>query len=193
MNSLRMLAFACLMYESQRGQLPATATRDAEGTPLLSWRVELLPYLEQQDLYDQFHHDEPWDSEHNKQLIEKMPEIFAVPGEKNDGTTRVMVFTGEDTLFPPGEAGQTRSATGPDGTAMTILAVQAGPEQAVPWTKPADLPFDPDNPAAALEMIPDEGILAVFLNGMVQRLSKEQLERDLKTLVTPSGGETDAP
>ncbi|HKB04137.1 MAG TPA: DUF1559 domain-containing protein, partial [Gemmataceae bacterium] len=64
---------------------PADIT-DKAGKPLLSWRVELLPYMEQADLYKQFRRDEPWDSEHNLQLLAKMPDVFRVGFEPKGAT-----------------------------------------------------------------------------------------------------------
>ena len=42
-----------------------------------SWRVELLPYLDQNDLYGQYRMNEPWDSENNKKVLEQMPAVSA--------------------------------------------------------------------------------------------------------------------
>ena len=71
---------------------------DDKGKPLLSWRVRLLPYMEQQELYNQFKLDEPWDSENNKKLIAKMPKIYAVAHRKEvkDGMTFYQAFVGKE-------------------------------------------------------------------------------------------------
>ena len=95
-------------YESAFGALPAAAAFDKDGKALLSWRVLLLPYLEQRELYDQFHLDEAWDSPHNKPLIDKMPRVFQCPsGELSKGLTTYEVivdprsiFTGEHQASP---------------------------------------------------------------------------------------------
>jgi len=75
MNRLRQIGLAMHVHHDQQGSFPAAAWGTGEK-PGLSWRVKLLPYLEQQELYDQFHHDEPWDSEHNLKLIPKMPAFY---------------------------------------------------------------------------------------------------------------------
>jgi Protein of unknown function (DUF1559) len=74
-NSLRQIAIATENYHDTFDHLPADIM-SAEGTPLLSWRVALLPFLEQANLYEEFRLDEPWDSEHNKKLLEKMPRVY---------------------------------------------------------------------------------------------------------------------
>ena len=80
MNNMKNIMLALLNYESARKAFPAHANYSADGKPFLSWRVHVLPFnLEQQALYDQFHLDEPWDSEHNKTLIARMPEFYLDP------------------------------------------------------------------------------------------------------------------
>ena len=73
LNHFKQFALAMFMYNDVKQSFPAAASYDANGKPLLSWRVLILPYIEQQELYNQFHLDEPWDSEHNRTLIAKMP------------------------------------------------------------------------------------------------------------------------
>src|SRR6516165_4525732 len=74
--NLACLEVALRNYESTYGFLPPAAIADADGSPLLSWRVAILPFIEQDGLYKQIKLDEPWDSEHNKKLIAQMPEIY---------------------------------------------------------------------------------------------------------------------
>src|SRR5882672_4340583 len=70
-NDLKQLALAMHNYHSAYGQLPPAAVRDKNGKLLLSWRVLILPYIEQDNLFKEFKLEEPWDSDHNKKLIAK--------------------------------------------------------------------------------------------------------------------------
>ena len=136
-------------YVDAHQRFPAAATHGKDGQPLLSWRVELLPYLGEKDLYDQFHHDEPWDSEHNKPLVEKMPEAFLNPRVGDlDGKTVFLAPTGEETMYFDDQGTTPEQIT--DGLDVTISIVEADAEHAVPWTKPADFPVDKRKPAAGL-------------------------------------------
>jgi hypothetical protein len=121
---------------------PLNFAKDQTGKPLLSWRVHLLPFVEGDALYKQFHLNEPWDSPHNKQLLNKMPKIYEVPGRAaKQGETYYQVFTGPGSLF---EHGWTVNLPGgfPKGTSQTVVFVEGA--TSVPWTKPDDIVLGPD-------------------------------------------------
>lgn len=146
-NDLKQLAAAMINYSSTEQRLPAEAILSADGKPLLSWRVELLPHLNEGAIYQQFHRDEPWDSPHNRTLISRMPSVFAdprlddIPGQCQRGETYVKVFTGTGTIFDGKPRMPHRIK---DGSSNTILIAAGG--SPVPWTKPDDIPYDPQKP-----------------------------------------------
>lgn len=136
---------------------------------LLSWRVAILPYLDENELFAQFKLDEAWDSPHNKQLLKRMPKIFAPPGTKTREpyATFYQVFVGPHAAFEKHRARRVTDII--DGLSNTIMMVEAA--NAVPWTKPEDLNFAPDEP------IPELGGLfaglcnAAFMDGAVHTLA----------------------
>jgi Protein of unknown function (DUF1559) len=151
--SLKQLVLAAHNYaDTNGGSFPAVANFDKAGKPLLSWRVHLLPYLEEEKLYKEFHLDEPWDSDHNKKLIAKMPAVFRNSSRKlnEQGKTVFLAPAGKGTAWPGGAAGARFPASFPDGTSNTILLVLADDAHAVEWTKPDDLKIDPAKPHAGL-------------------------------------------
>ena len=100
MNNMRQLMLAMLNHESAAGAFPARAIFDKQAKPLLSWRVQMLPYLDQAALYKQFHMDEPWDSEHNRKLIPLMPAEFRNPsGNAGQGKTQYLGVSGKGLMF----------------------------------------------------------------------------------------------
>jgi hypothetical protein len=109
--------------------------------------VRILPTLGHGDLYRQFHLDEPWDSEHNKQFIARMPDEFASPHLSLDGQTTFLAPIGAGTLLgdPSTNARPLR-----DSSSSRVFVVEADLERAVPWTCPDDLPFDPRQPDEGL-------------------------------------------
>jgi hypothetical protein len=139
--------------------------------PLLSWRVHLLPFLEQQALYDQFHHDEPWFSEHNRALISRMPVIFQSPGSAApEGRTNYVAVTGKQCAFGVVQDDMTRYRQSRHrhmlGTAHTAVIIEANDLLAVTWTRPDDLRLASPNDSGQVPSwfgLRDDGLLAGYL------------------------------
>lgn len=148
---------------------PQDELRDKKGRTSLSWRVYLLPYFDQDALYKEFHLDEPWDSAHNKALIEKMPDVYkSSRSGVGPGRTTFLAPVGEDTVFGGEKAPSIQDIT--DGTSCTVVLVDVKPEQAVPWTAPDDYTFDPKAPAGGLNIGADGRFLAACADGAVHQL-----------------------
>ena len=184
-NNLKQFALAMHNLHATYNQFPDDDGLDNENKGNLSWRVWMLPYIEQAPLFNEFHLDEPWDSDHNKTLIEKMPKIFECPGVTEKGKTSVHVFTGPDAPFAGDEGPRFQSIT--DGTSNTILLVLAGADKADIWTKPGGLDFDPEDPIKALGKI-DKQFLVAFMDGSVRSLSAEINPASLRNAITPADG-----
>ncbi|HVK07299.1 MAG TPA: DUF1559 domain-containing protein, partial [Gemmataceae bacterium] len=162
-NELKQIGLAIHNYEAANGHLPADIT-DAAGKPILSWRVHLLPYLEQEAVYKQLRLTEPWDSEHNKKVTAAAAPVFRGPG---GGRTVYLAVTGKGTGFPQ-DGSKLKVADFTDGLSNTILAVEANEESAVPWAKPADLAADPKQPTKGLERPGRATFAALFADGSVR-------------------------
>ncbi len=147
-DRMREIMRALHEFHNSYNALPARCNQDQNGKPLLSWRVHILPFLGQQDLYDQFHLDEPWDSEYNIGLVEKIPVCFSnallnlPPGHTvylgTDGKDSVWQAPSNDAVPPMGMKLEDIS----DGPSFTAALVFVPAEQAVIWSKPADFDFD---------------------------------------------------
>jgi hypothetical protein len=176
-------------YHDNNGQLPPAVVYGEEGKPLYSWRVLLLPYIEQQPLYHEFRLDEPWDSPHNIQLLSKMPATYAAPGSKAKKLppyhTVVHVFVGKGTAFEEGP-GLRLGRDFPDGTSTTILLFEAGTP--VPWTKPEELSYDADQPLPDLRPLFRNSIRAAFVDGGVQYIPIEGKEETLRLAIVRNSG-----
>jgi hypothetical protein len=150
--NLRDLADAVKAFSDHHDRVPNIAIFDDAGKPLLSWRVQLLPFLGMQDLYDQFQLDEPWNSGHNLALVDQMPAVFESLNVDETGKTSLMAIGGEGTMFPlTSEQIELRDINiGGDGLANTLLFVEANSNRAVDWTRPFDLTFNPASPLSGL-------------------------------------------
>lgn len=137
LNDMKHVALAFHNYADVHKHFPAPVVIDAESGQKRSWRVELLPYLEQQALYDQYRKDEPWDSEANLKVLEQIPAVYRSARQRDATSTSVYVVTGKDTATD-GEKPYFTDVT--DGTSNTVLYIQT--QRDTPWTKPEDIPLE---------------------------------------------------
>ena len=188
-NNLKIIGLALQTYHDANKKFPGAFSADSSGQPLLSWRVSILPFIDEIPLYQQFHLNEPWDSEHNKTLIDKMPACLKSPLSKNvePGKTNYLGVRGEHAFFKDGTG--VRVADIPDGLSHTIAVVEADDERAVTWTKPDDYAYDPENPSAGLGGLFATGFNALFSDGSVQTIGKEVDKEALKAFFTRDGKE----
>ncbi len=188
------VAVAFHMYHDQHGHFPPAAVHGLDGTPLYSWRVLILPWIEEGELYKEFHLDEPWDSPHNIRLLPKMPLLYEPPGRKAQLLppyhTVCHVFVGKRTAFE-GPHGLNLQADFPDGMSRTILLVDAGKPS--PWTKPEELPYSSDGPLPDLEGIFPDGFWACMVDGGRRWVKRETSEATIRALITRNLGDQPGP
>lgn len=183
---MKEVARAFHNYHDSWTRFPPADAHLVDGKPMLSWRVHMLPFLGHKELYEQFNLQEPWDSPHNKALLEKMPEIYHCDGVTQPGFTSLMTFSGKDTPFTGGQGPRMRNFT--DGSSNVILLVQAGPDKAVPWTQPVDLPFNKGNPITALGQAPRGAFLCAMADGSIRKINPGMSAQTLSLAIQPSDG-----
>jgi len=185
-NNLKQIALAMHNYHSTYGAFPAAAICDKKtGKPLLSWRVAILQYIEEEALYKQFKMDEPWDSEHNLKLAKNMPKIYFHPkaNKPGDDKTHYRLFYGKGATFELNKSTQLTNI--PDGTSNTLMVVEA--EEPVVWTNPNDLAFDPTK--ALPKMLSINGkFSAAFCDGSVRSFKVPIDQEILKLLIQKNDG-----
>jgi hypothetical protein len=204
-SNLRQIGLAMMEYaNAHAGAFPGHAIYNGPK-PMLSWRVALLPFLEEEDLYRQFRLDEAWDSPHNKPLLKRMPKVYALPGSRGaSDSTSYQVFVSPPGSPPRAQAlfvdgpgpGRPLSAI-PDGASATILVVEA--TAPVEWTRPDDLSFGspgtsgiPGSPLPALGRESADDFHALFCDGSAHTFDKKINPDVLRALITPAGGEYEA-
>ncbi|MBX9677566.1 MAG: DUF1559 domain-containing protein [Gemmataceae bacterium] len=130
---------AVAVYAEEHGRYPPPFLRGPDGRPWHSWRVLLLPYLEQKHLFDQYDFSEPWDGPNNRKLADKMPRYFAFHGkEPEQGMTNYAAIFGENTIWREGGLSKDVVAGRLD---VTLLVAENLDEQ-VQWMEPRDLSLD---------------------------------------------------
>ena len=191
MNNLKQLALAMHNYHDAYRGLPSHAIYSKDGkTPLLSWRVAILPFIEADHLYKQFKLDEPWDSPHNRALIPQMPKVYLdplAPKATEPGKTHLQIFVGGGAPWERGPKQPTIPRTFLDGTSNTILIAQAA--EPVIWTKPDDLTYDPAQPLPRLGVEPTVGPIVAMADGSVRVIPLKVTEKSLRAVITAAGGE----
>jgi hypothetical protein len=146
-RNLKLVSIAMHNYHDVHRHFPAAVVMGPDGKTPHSWRVELLPFLDEKQLYDQYRLNEPWDSPHNKVILRNMPDVFRSPfADEKSTNSSYYALVGKGTVFEGSKGIRIREIT--DGTSSTLMFVEA--RRDIPWTKPADIPFDPHKPVPQL-------------------------------------------
>lgn len=184
-NNLRQLMLAQLNYEATYRKFPNRIWQGSKEKPLLSWRIALLPFLDEDALYREFRLDEAWDSPHNMKLVERMPSVFQNPRVPlPPGMTNYVMPYGEELL---GDLeGDLRFRDITDGSSNTIAIIEVSPEFAVPWTAPDDFDVD-DFPLE--DAFLQTGSNAAFWDGSIRFLSEFIDPGQLRSLLTHASGD----
>lgn len=199
-SSLKQIGLAIHNYHETYGELPGN-TYSPAGKPLLSWRVHILPYIEEDLLYSQFKLDEPWDGPNNIRLLGRMPAMYAHPADRRGNRgyrTFYRGFSSPGAVFerrPGHNRVQPDEAYVPfkfedfgDGTSNTILVVEAG--DAVEWTRPDDLDASPGKPFPKMGGMGWRNVfMGLMGDGSVRGFKLNTPEDDLRAWITHSGGE----
>ncbi len=194
-NNLKQIGLALHNYEATYGYLPPAAVVDQNGKPLYSWRVLLLPYLEQDALWKKWKLDEPWDSPNNKPLAETVVKVFADP-EKPTNKTHYRVFVGDKAGWvnspkewrpdQPNGNGLLKFANFTDGLSNTLAVIET--RDAVNWAAPDELPYDSKKPVPAIGVGDRPFANAVFFDGAVRRIASKDSEMAMRVLIERADG-----
>ncbi|MEX0713888.1 MAG: DUF1559 domain-containing protein [Pirellulales bacterium] len=196
--NLKWIGEAIYNYHDHYGSLPPAFIADENGRPMHSWRVLLLPYLEQKSLYDQYDFNEPWDGPNNSRLAASMPAIYTCPSDDSSpgqGITSYVVVAGQGTAFDGSKAAAFRDIG--DGVANTVLVVESSGTQ-INWLEPRDLDLNQMN--FVINGGPTEissnhvgRANALFADGSVHSLSDTLPPQTVQGLLTIQGGENVSP
>ena len=188
-KNLRTVMFAMHDYHDEHGTFPAAASSNKRGKKLLSWRVALLPHINEKKLYEKFHLDEPWDSEHNLKVMQDnpMPKAYIIPGitVKGSKETHLQGFVGATAAFSPLATHKITSFT--DGTSNTLVFTHAA--QPIPWTKPGDIEVDGVKDVRPLLLFQKGHCMVAFCDGSVRRMKRTIDPKALNETITRNGAE----
>ena len=145
-NQLKQIGLALHNYHYTHKQFPPAYVADKDGKPMHSWRVLILPYVEQKALYDQYDLNEPWDGPNNKTLLAARPTIYVCPSDGASSAvgatnTSYIAVVGSDAAWPDGKARSFKDDRFSGKTSSTIMVIETD-DPDVNWTEPKDLYVD---------------------------------------------------
>lgn len=200
-NNLKQLGLALHNYHDKFQSFPPAIVRDENARPHISWRTILLPYAEASVLYEKYKLNEPWDSPHNKALMQSSIEVFRCPSNKTDfgkPTTNYVAVIGPNTAWrSDGTVVSVKDFT--DGVSNTILLVETK-EAGIHLFEPRDLSLDQMilsiNSPVGQGISSDHriktqslGIHVLMADGTVWRLPDKTPPEVIHALLTINGGE----
>lgn len=193
-NNMRNLSLALHAYHDRHGSFPPAYLVDAEGKPMHSWRVLILPYLGHRNLYHKYNFKEPWNGPNNSRLTDQMPSVFHCPSSQaGPGVANYVAVVGPETAWPGAREISLHEIT--DGAKQTILLVEID-EPDFHWLEPRDLPVQQAllgvNPIGELDSISNRhsaGANVFFCDGSSGFLHNKIRPDVLNALLTLAGGE----
>ena len=188
-NHLKQLALAMQNYHDVYQCFPPAVVTDADGKPLYSGRVLLLPFMEQKPLYDQFDKSQAWNSPANRPLTQKAPPVFMDPSAPSGGAgqTDYLFVTGKGTAMEQLADGRSLAFSAVlDGTSNTLFMVEVK-NSGINWAEPRDLNIS--QPMSLPAGNHPNINLAVFFDGHTQAISKNVSPQQIRAMATRDGGE----
>jgi prepilin-type processing-associated H-X9-DG protein len=203
-RNMKDIALAVHCYAQAYHCFPPSCVADKNGKPMHSWRVLILPYLKQDDLYHEYDFSEPWNGPHNSRLMEKCPAVFHCPqaGHQDPSAagyvapdpsaTNYVAVVGDATLWP--ESKSVRFQDIRDGVSNTIMFVEVA-DSDINWMEPRDLNFDRAivgvnvDKRHGISGYHNGGAYFAFVDGSVKDLPDKMSLAMLRALLTIAGGE----
>ena len=187
-NHLHQIGIALYKYKEEYGCLPPAYTVDANGRPLHSWRTLLLPYLGYEGLYRQIDLSKPWDHPDNRKALKTEVDVYHCPSveDTTPGYTTYLAIVSDKSCLQPGKPRKLSEIDDP--LHLTIVVVDVGPPNAVPWMSPRDASEDLVLGMLKSHTTPHPGVIQVlFVDGSVHCIGQNVNPRTWRALMTATG------
>jgi hypothetical protein len=190
---MKEIALAVANYHDAHGSYPPAYLEGPNGRPWHSWRVLILHFLEQKQLYNAYNFAEPWNGPQNAKLLSMMPNVYLTPDQRPNPahTTSYVVVTGSQTAFPAPRSLKADDIG--DGTSNTLLAIEVA-DSGIPWMAPVDFHFDQMSfhvndgsrrgPGSRLG-----GARVAYLDETIRHIPDDFPPERLRSILTANGGE----
>ncbi len=157
-NNARQIGLALLNYEFENGHYPPPFTVDENGKRLHSWRVLILPYMEENSLYKKIDLTKAWDHPENVAAGKRMPEAYRNYQPHGSTSTSFIAVVGDNTMWPTTGKGR-KIADVSESTSQTILAINS-PQFSLHWMDPNDPTYE-----QFIATLQDGDIKGLIING----------------------------
>jgi hypothetical protein len=184
-TGIRQMGLAMRQHLSAKFSFPRTIV--TKSNQAVSWRVQMLPFIGEDQLYKQYNQDEPWDSESNQKVLAQMPNFFRAPGADPKSTMTSYVLPVHPKALcreVPAKFGF-REQDVSDGTRNTIAIIETDTQ--IPWTKPEDLAIDDKQHLPALGCKELPMLRVITADGSVRAIRKNVTLEQLLPWLTPDG------
>ena len=189
-NNLKQIGLALHNYHDTFNMMPAAYLNDDQGHPRLSWRVSILPYVDEASRYNQYAFNTAWDSPYNAALLRPMPIVYQCPSSPPTGVnTCYATVTGDKSMLGAGKCVKMRDVV--DGTSNTLMVVEAC-QMNIPWMKPQDIDargFTRVGDPAGVSSRHVNMVHVLMGDGSVRAVSTNIDPGLFQTLITRDGGE----
>jgi hypothetical protein len=138
-HNLSQIAIGLHNYHDAFGCFPPAHVLGPDGKPWHSWRVLILPFLDEEKLYEQYDFSQPWDGPNNRELADNKPErylCYADPSFATSPTTNYVAVVGPKAAWAGSEPRSPDEFR--DGADSTILLVEVA-GSGIHWMEPRDL------------------------------------------------------
>ena len=186
MNNMKQIALAWHNHHDAMGKFPASNPpfRPGDMGNRFNWRVEILPFIEQQGLFQILNRRVAIDAPPNNALLNvPTPMVYQHKARPQEPTKTLFQTTvGAEALFRDGSDG-IRFLDITDGTSNTFIVLEG--QDAVTWPEPKDLRIDPQQPLP----LPMSPFLAAMGDGSVRMVDRRRVDdRTLRLIINPRDG-----
>jgi prepilin-type processing-associated H-X9-DG protein len=205
-QNLYRIALALRNYHDTFKTFPPVCICDDQGRPTHSWRVAILPFLDQKELYDQYDFNEPWDGPNNRKLHDVILPVYCCPAAQRfrpSPTTNYFAVVGQETVgMSPAAYRMSATMWYPnrvmrmsdvrDGTSNTVMLVEVA-DSDVHWMEPRDVRLKYADSREEIKLVPPagskhrDGLNVAFGDGSVATLPRELWADAWHRLVTRAG------